>query len=326
MPRAWLLLLLIPQLLGACTCNASWSACQSVAESNAVFTGTVESIKPSVLDYWNPSAHRNWLQDPELVELRKSKTAAGLKALKDRYLALLFDVSDADKNLIRSAEAQERLQAVIGWILHEGTTVRFKVSTTFQLKDDDDDDKKKDDDDKKKPEKSDFVEVWNEPGDCGISFQKGETYLVYAATDESSDRLQTNVCMRTGRLSDSGEDLAYLHFFQNGGSKSGRLEGFVTSKIEQLSQDRFHYSSRIGSPVSDVVVELQADGIARYTMPDAGGRFVFDGLAVGDYQVSAFERGFPDVVKLMSGPNKVRVEDKGCATTKLLVLMRSLKY
>jgi len=190
----------------------------------------------------------------------------------------------------------------------QGTRIRFKVRTVFRQKESSDSDK--------------FIDVWNESGDCGIPFQKGETYLVYATDDEESDHLETGVCRRTTRLTDAGEDLAYLYFVQNGGAEANRLEGFVTSEIEQLQQDRFHYTGRVKSPVSTVVIELQSANGARYTETDPGGRFVFDGLADGEYRAFVFEAGYPDRVKLLSGPKRVDVRKGKCATTALLVLVR----
>jgi len=321
MPRiAAFFLLLIPQIVAACTCAASRSACEEVATSNAIFIGTVVAIEPTLLDRWRPPVHANWLNDPELLKLQHSKTPATLKTLKERYLALLFDLPEEERKQIESAATQEKLQAVMGWIMHEGTRVRFRVKTTFEGHKDDDDD------DKDKPKTaSEFIDVWNEPGDCGISFQKGETYLVYANDDEETERLETNICHRTARVSDSGEDLTYLNFYQNDALPSARLEGFITSEMNQLNLDRFRYSGKIPAAVSDVVVELKSSEGSRYTAPDAGGRFVFDGLAEGDYQVSVFDGGFPDSIDLLSGPKRVRMKTKGCTTTTLLVLTHGLE-
>jgi hypothetical protein len=327
MPRiAAFFLLLIPQIVAACTCAASRSACEEVATSNAIFIGTVVAIEPTLLDRWKPPVHANWLNDPELVKLQHSKTPAALKTLKERYLALLFDLPVEERKQIESAATQEKLQAVMGWILHEGTRVRFRVRTTFQGHKDDDDDSDSDKAKKDNPRTdSEFIEVWNEPGDCGISFQKGETYLVYANDDEETERLETNICHRTARVSDSGEDLTYLNFYQHDALPSARLEGFITSEMNQLNLDRFHYSGKIPAPVSDVVVELKSSEGARYTAPDSGGRFVFDGLAQGDYQVSVFDGGFPDFIGLLSGPKRVRMKTKGCTTTTLLLLTHSFE-
>jgi hypothetical protein len=133
------------------------------------------------------------------------------------------------------------------------------------------------------------------------------------------------VCLRTARLSDAGDDLAYLYFFQHASGQSGRLEGFVTSEVSQLMPDRFHYSGEVKSPISNVVVQLAGKDAARYAEPDEGGRFAFDGLAEDDYQVSVFERGFPERVHRLSGPKAVHLTAKGCATTALLVLDLSAK-
>jgi hypothetical protein len=316
-------LFLAPQLLIACNCLVSQSVCREVVTSNRVFIGTVESVQPSLLDPWNPSSHRDWMQDPEIVELSKNKSESGLRVLKERYLKLLFDLPTAEKMQIQTAETQEDLHSIITWIVGQGTTVRFKIRMVFQWKEDSDSDTKdasKDtsDDDPK----IEFAEVWDEPGDCGIPFQKGETYLVYATDDEETNRLQTNVCQRTARVSDAGEDLAYLYFLKNGGAQSLRLEGFVTSEIDQLHQDPFHYSAGIKSPVSDVVVELSFAGGVRYTQPDPSGRFVFDGLAAGNYRVSALSAESPDRGKTLSGPTRVLVQTGKCAMTTLLILSR----
>ena len=143
------LLLLIPQLIAACNCLVSRSTCQEVANSNLVFIGTVESIEPSLLDYWKPQAHRDWLQDPEFVALRKNKSEPALTRLKDRYLKLLFDLPDFEKSQIQSAATQERLQAVMLWIVSQGTRIRFRVRTSFQRKEDSDSDDKNAGPDKK---------------------------------------------------------------------------------------------------------------------------------------------------------------------------------
>jgi len=46
-------------------------------------------------------------------------------------------------------------------------------------------------------------------GDCGYRFEVGESYLVYAyGSDEN--RLGTNICQRTKKLSDAREDLRIL--------------------------------------------------------------------------------------------------------------------
>lgn len=61
-------------------------------------------------------------------------------------------------------------------------------------------------------------------GDCGYNFEVGQRYLVYAyGSDET--RLETNICQRTRRLADAGEDLRLLG--------KGRT---VSKPLKQISQ------------------------------------------------------------------------------------------
>ena len=323
-PVPRLLLFLAPQIVGACNCLVSRSACQDVAASNLVFIGTVEAIQPDLLDSAKPHAHPNWLNDAEIMALRNNTSASGVQRLKDRYLQLLPDLPEEEKLRFQVARSQEELQTVMTWILSQGTRVRFKVKTMFQQKEDSDADSDSAQKDDSKRDKDvalpQHLEIWNDAGDCGVPFQKGETYLVYATNDEETDRLETNICHRTARLTDAGDDLTYLYFFHNGRPESARLDGLITSDIDQLQQNRFHYRSQIKSPVRNVVVELHSNVDTRYTETDAGGRFLFDGLAQGDYQISVFEAGFPEWVHRLSGPLPVRVRAGECAMKTLLVL------
>src|SRR5580698_1392336 len=90
-------LFLAPQLLIACNCLVSQSVCREVVTSNRVFIGTVESVQPSLLDPWNPSSHRDWMQDREIVKLSKNKSESGLRILKERYLMFFIDTATAEK-------------------------------------------------------------------------------------------------------------------------------------------------------------------------------------------------------------------------------------
>ena len=47
-------------------------------------------------------------------------------------------------------------------------------------------------------------------GDCGYTFRRGDTYLVYAHRRDGAKRLYTGICSRTQALSDATEDLEYF--------------------------------------------------------------------------------------------------------------------
>jgi hypothetical protein len=283
---AWLLL---PTALPACQCLLTLSACNEAALADRVFIGTVESVEPSFLNRWNPA---------KLSSLPLRRQLAGM------------DLPEYYKRRLAAAKTDDDIARLFYLILAQGRRVRFKVKTTFRGE--------KEKEDSGDEEKS--LEVWTDSGDCGYDFQEGETYLVYADEDEETDRINTSVCYRNRRLSDAGDDLAYLFFFQNGGDQSARLEGFVTSdEFYQRDLDRAHDPEKVKLPAPGVILELNSGQGRRYTESGRDGRFVFDGLAGGEYSISVFDAGYPDVVKLLAGPARVEVEKKGCASQILLV-------
>jgi hypothetical protein len=281
-------LLLIPTPLAACQCLLTLSACNEVAVADRVFIGTVESVEPGFLNRWNPSKSSS---------LPLSQQLAGM------------DLPDYYKRRLAAAKTSDDIARLFYSIVAQGRRVRFKVKTTFRGE------KEKEDSDDEES-----LEVWTDSGDCGYDFQEGETYLVYADEDEETDRINTSVCYRNRRLSDAGDDLAYLFFYRNGGDESARLEGFVTSdQFYQRDLDRAHDPEKVKLPAPGVILELKSGQGQRYTQSERDGRFVFDGLAGGEYSVSVFDAGYPELVKLLAGPARVQMEKKGCASQILLV-------
>ncbi|HXB73165.1 MAG TPA: carboxypeptidase regulatory-like domain-containing protein [Candidatus Acidoferrales bacterium] len=294
-----LLLLMAPARLAACKCEMTFSACAEAAQTEVVFIGTVESVEPSFLDHWNP-AQRSSLAalNEETTRLRADKSPAGVVKLKDTYLKVFPDLPEDYRKQLAAANTTDDLVSAFYWILGHGKRARVKVKTVYRGDDDDE-----------------YFTIWTPFGDCGYDFQKGETYLIYADQDEETDIMETGVCNRTRRVSDAGEDLAYLFFLQHGKPHSTRLEGFVTSNLlYQAEHDTQHYTGAIKSPVSSAVLELRSAEGPRYTESDAGGRFVFDGLAAGVYNVTVFAPGYPREVQILAGPRQVRVEANACAT------------
>jgi hypothetical protein len=296
---SFLLLLLAPAPLLACKCEMTFSACAEAAQSEVVFIGTVESVEPSFLDHWNP-AQRSSLAalNEETTRLRADKSAAGVARLKDTYLKVFPDLPDEYRSQLAAAATTDDLVSAFYWILGHGKRARVKVKTVYRGDDDDE-----------------SFTIWTPFGDCGYDFQKGETYLIYADLDEETDIMETGICSRTRRVSDAGEDLGYLYFLQHDKEHSARLEGFVTSNLlYQAEHDTEHYTGAIHSPIAGAVLELRSGQSPRYTESDAGGRFVFDGLAAGTYHVTVFAPGYPREVQILAGPRQVRVDSSACAT------------
>jgi hypothetical protein len=335
----FLFLSFFPFTLLACKCDATFSACHEVGASDLVFIGTVESIDPVFLSRWNPSGRSSVRSlNDAYTDAQQHPSATTLNRLKDEYLKIFPGLAADDKRKLAAANSTQAVSSLFYSTMDQGMRVRLKVNTLFKHEDDDDNDDRtkqkkggnKDvaknnsvktaqpDDHQTKDE--DSFEIWTPFGDCGVDFQAGETYLVYANSDEGADYFFTSTCTRTRRLSDSGEDLAYLFFYKNRPKESARLEGFVTTNERyKLGFDPLHNTEAIKSPVPGVVVELESDRLTRYAESDRDGRFVFDGLREGNYTVSAFAEGYPVNPRLLGGPEHLHIEEKSCASQVLLL-------
>jgi hypothetical protein len=321
----------------SCKCQLTLSVCNEVAATDVVFIGTVQSIEPNFLDAWNANQSSSLgLLNKEYARVQGDRSAASFVQLREAYLKVFPDLPEEHRKKLAAASSPAQLAELFYWILDHGKRVRLRVKTVFrgELASDDDDDH---DDDAGDAAKT--VEIWTPFGDCGFSFQVGETYLVYADDDEESDAMSTGSCTRTRRISDAGDDLAYLYFYKHNGDAASRLEGFVTSDLLYLRErDLAHYVDRIGAPVSGAVVELksvdlkQADlksaqppgselkgaSLRRIALSDAQGRFVFDGLPAGEFTVNAFASGYPVVTRALAGPKSIPVGNRACASQVLV--------
>ena len=325
MPRAVLVLCVLSFVLfsraaQACQCEASFSTCKEVKLSDLVFIGSVESIEPIFLNRWNGTNQSSMrLFNDALNDAQQHGTPESLARLKETYFKMFPGLADREKKQMQTAGTTQEVAALLYSSLDRGMRVRLKVKTTYKLGDNDDDDRKDDkkDDRKKDP---DSFDVWTAFGECGYDFQVGETYLVYANEEEGSNYFFTSSCMRTKRLSEAGEDLAYLFFYKNQPEQSSRLEGFATSDWNgQRTVDPLHDPTKISAPVAGVIVRLQSDRFIRYAESNGDGRFLFDGLGKGTYQLSVFASGYPMTNQLLSGPRTLAIKEKSCSRQILLL-------
>jgi hypothetical protein len=305
--------LVFPGPVLACQCEI-FSTCNEVASTNLVFIGTVESIEPAFLSRWNTAgpSFMKVLNDAYL-EAQQHLTDDSLGRLKDAYLKTFPEATEERKRQLQGAKTASAVASLFYSGVGRGMHVRFQVQTLFKHEDDDDAPQKPGADAaEKEPEK--FFDVWTPFGDCGYSFQTGETYLVYASDDEeTSNFIETDSCTRTRRLSDAGDDLAYLFFYKEHPEASTRLEGYTTANPRYRLDFSPLHPEKIQSPIPGVIMELQSDSLTRFVEADANGRFIFDGLAEGDYKLSAYARGFPRDPELLAGPQPFHVQEKSCA-------------
>lgn len=278
-----------PLVHAACPCMIHFGVCDEARQSQAVFIGTVESVSPPLLDPWARANAMTSVSGREIAQLQGNATPEALANLKKIYLNLLAGLPDRERQRISDAQTQAELEKAFEAAQSEGRMAHFQVKTLYRLQGDDDDPKaapKDNDDDAPKT-----LDIWTSGGDCGVDFQVGETYVVYALEDEDSGRLETSVCMRTRRLSEEGGDLAFLYYLKNSDAASTQLEGFVSTSFADQNLPR--YQDQISAPSPGALLELDDGAHPRYSQSDSQGRFIFDGLKEGDYRLSLLAPGYP---------------------------------
>jgi hypothetical protein len=229
------------------------------------------------------------------------------------------DLPPGFQERLNAAATHDAIVGIFEDVLRRGRIVRFHVKALFNRggKDDDNDADDNDADD----DSPASIEISTPFGDCGYNFQQGETYLVYAVSDEDTTVPVADACTATKRLSDASADLPYLYFLKDNKQAAGRLEGVATYDpnvvLNPPSDDEISASPAIG-----LVIAASSGESRRYAISDRRGRFVFDGLAPGDYTVSAWAPGYPDTLKLLSDPSEIHIGSKSCANKILLIQTR----
>ena len=283
-----------PLLPAACPCMIQFGVCDEARQSDAVFIGTVESVAPSFLDPYARAKAIASLPVEETARLQSDPSPEALARLKKIYLDMFTGLPDFARTQIAQAKTSKDLQNAFESVQSEGRVARFRVQTSY-----------KNDDDAPKT-----MDIWTGSGDCGIDFQVGETYLVYAIEDEDSGKLETSVCMRTRRLSEEKGDLGFLYFIENSPKESTRLEGFVTSGYGDQNLPR--YEDSVSTPVPGAILELDSGTGLRYTQSDSAGRFAFDGLKAGDYRLSLLAPGFPQAPRTVIMTRAFHADEASC--------------
>jgi len=310
---AWWILAAVPVPAMACKCQTSLDVCAETLRSNLVFIGTVESIVPDFMTPWKtPSREPIRRVNSALDQYLQDRSQARFLSLRDAVRSAFPGLLPEDQHRLESATTLQGLANLLAAVMDGSRRVRFRVRTVFRKADDDG---KTDNDDDKVP---DFLEVLTPFGECGNDFQIGETYLVYANSDEESDELSTDACSRTRRASDAGPDLAYLSFYTDRKNPSGRVQGFTT--YDPRYQVHPTGAERIADPAKGVIVELKSNSGVRYTTANESGQFVFDGLEPGNYNLSAYAAGFPNTRTMLSAPRSFHLAARACSTQVLTVL------
>jgi hypothetical protein len=287
-----------------------FGVCAETTQSEAVFVGTVESVAPPLLDPYARAKAMASVSNQETVRLQGDPSPEAIAKLRKIYLDLLTGIPDSARHQIAEAKTHGDLQKAFEEAQAQGRVAHFRIKTLYRLEEDDEAPAPAPAppaDGEKTPQS---LDIWTSGGDCGVDFQVGETYLVYALEDEDSGRLETSICMRTRRLSEESGDLAFLYFLKNGGAAATRLEGFVSTNF--ADQNLPYYEDRVSAPSPGALIELDEGGNLRYTRSDSNGRFIFDGLKEGDYRLSLLEPDYPRLPRTVILSRPVHVTANAC--------------
>ncbi len=116
---------------------------------------------------------------------------------------------------------------------------------------------------------------------CGMEFQWGQDYLVYAVRIREIDVLAASVCSRTALAKDATSDLAYLRSLASRPPPT-RIYGFVTTDFGDA-----HRAEQTTAPLAGVLIHLTSRIGKWITATDANGSYDFAGLPAGAYSLSA---------------------------------------
>lgn len=147
---------------------------------------------------------------------------------------------------------------------------------------------------------------------CGYHFRRGRAYLVYA--DRGDDgKLYTSICMRTRKLSEADEDLAY---FRSLAALKGET-GFITGEVKRRNHDH-QEGELIYFPVANAELTIEGAGARVERRTDTRGRYRVEGLVPGKYKVALkIPLGLTDGAEkdsATSETDEIEVFARGCAT------------
>ena len=139
-------------------------------------------------------------------------------------------------------------------------------------------------------------------GDCGIPFEKGQLYLVYAYRSESealsssisrtvtndgrpgkAAQLSANICSRTHLLENAIDDVELIR-----GLVKGKRETRVFGSIDEYAQKlgEYEYNTGLVGPMTNVKLIAQSASDRYETTTDQKGRYRISNLKPGDYKLS----------------------------------------
>lgn len=155
------------------------------------------------------------------------------------------------------------------------------------------------------PTKESEVATGLSADDCGYSFVKGASYLVYAYRDEKDDRLYTSSCTRTKRVANAGEDLQYLR-----GLASNPRTVTISGKVQRHLSYAGNYAQAY-VPLEGVLLSVEGADQTKDVRTDASGSFEVTGLKSGSLKLKLH---LSDELTAYRAERVLKFESGGCAS------------
>ena len=142
-------------------------------------------------------------------------------------------------------------------------------------------------------------------GDCGYTFRKGETYLVYASRSADGKQLLTGICSRTRSVSNASEDLEFLRGL---GARGPGVT--IDVKVERSRHSVKEGNSTPTGGLADARLTFEGAGESREVRTDSEGRARLSGLKPGTYKIRLTP---PEGLTTYKEEQELTVADRGCA-------------
>ncbi|MBS1829199.1 MAG: hypothetical protein JST93_28110 [Acidobacteria bacterium] len=124
------------------------------------------------------------------------------------------------------------------------------------------------------------VRAGNDGAACGVRFEKGREYLIFAGRYEGT--LHTNLCSGNKAITEAGEEMRFFQGLPAGWPlESGFLYGVVTERLADLSR----YGEATWPVAGARIVAMRGATAAAETRTSASGAYQFAHLPMGDYRI-----------------------------------------
>jgi hypothetical protein len=138
---------------------------------------------------------------------------------------------------------------------------------------------------------------------CGMEFQRGQDYLVYAHRIPGTRALATGVCSRTSRAEDAASDLSYLRSLASS-APPAHIYGFVTANPWDTRR-----AEKSTEPLADVPMHLTSNTRKWVAATDSMGAYDFPMLPAGAFSL------YPDLPRKLGGGGSrtISLHEHGCS-------------